>query len=564
MKFEEFPLIVPSEKKIVKKGKKLLEDFKSAKSNEEAYKAYKKFEKFGEEIATQFTTIQVNFTLDTRNETYKHAQEVLDEVGPVITGVNTEFSKAMLASPYRPFLEEKLGSFLFKKYENSIKCFDEKIIPLLIEENKLVNQYEALISAAQIEFDGKIYNIPQLGKFAESLDRDIRKRSQEASWKYFADHEIELGDIYSKLVLCRDKMAKELGYKNYVELGYLRLGRTDYNSEDVKGYREQILKSVTPIVKKLEKRRLARIDVDKPRFYDGAISFKTGNPTPKGDTAYKVNQAKIMFKEMSPETDEFFTFMNENHLLDLEARAGKQGGGYMTYFPKYKSPFIFSNFNGTAGDVDVLTHEDGHAFQGYMSKDIKPGEYQSPTLEACEIHSMSMEFFAWPWMKLFFEEQSDKYHFSHLSGAISFLPYGVTVDHFQEWVYENPTATHEERCAKWHELEALYTPYKNNKGSKFLEHGGRWMRQSHIYATAFYYIDYTLAQVVAFQFLNESLKNRNKAWKKYVKLCKLGGKYPFRTLLEKAHLRDPFVDGNVKKAAKPLVKLLKNFDDVNM
>jgi M3 family oligoendopeptidase len=267
-----------------------------------------------------------------------------------------------------------------------------------------------------------------------------------------------------------------------------------------------------------------------------------------------------MYDEMSKETSYFFRFMADHHVLDLEARAGKQSGGYMTYFPKYGIPFIFSNFNGTSGDVDVLTHEFGHAFQGYESRNISVPDYRSPTMEACEIHSMSMELITYPWMDKFFGDEEDKYRYAHLEDAITFLPYGVTVDEFQHWVYENVDATHEERCAKWREIEKKYLPHKKYDEAPVFENGGWWMRQHHIVESPFYYIDYTLAQVVAFQFFIENEKNHEKAWKKYVKFCKLGGKYGFVELLAKGHLNNPFKDGSIKKLVKPLSKYLKGID----
>ena len=281
---------------------------------------------------------------------------------------------------------------------------------------------------------------------------------------------------------------------------------------------------------------------------------------PAGDQQYLVNAAHEMYSDMSPETKVFFEMMQSRHLLDLDARKGKAPGGYMSYLSSYKAPFIFSNFNGTDGDVNVLTHEAGHALQAYLSRNIKIPEYQSPTLEACEIHSMSMEFFAWKYMDKFFGENAEKYKFLHLSDAIKFLPYGISIDEFQHWVYENPNATHQERCAKWREIESRYTPHKRYDDTPTYGHGAYWMRQAHVFGSPFYYIDYTLAQVVAFQFLVEMNKNREKAFKKYIKLCKFGGQAPFVTLLEKNHLRNPFEDGNVAKVVKPLVKLLKGFD----
>ena len=355
-------------------------------------------------------------------------------------------------------------------------------------------------------------------------------------------------------------MALKLGYENFIELGYKSLTRTDYNAEDVKGYREQIYTDLVPLTNKLFKEQAKRLKIRNPQAYDYNIMFLSGNATPKGDRDYLVDKASKMYAELSPETDAFFTFMKENELLDLETRQGKAGGGYMTYFPDYKAPFIFSNFNGTSGDVDVLTHEVGHAFQGYMSRYISCPDYHMPTAEACEIHSMSMEFIAHPWMEYFFNEEADKYRYSHTVDALTFIPYGVAVDEFQHFVYENPEITHEERCVKWREIEKKYLPHKKYDHTPVLERGGYWMRQGHIFGTPFYYIDYTLAQVVAFQFFNEARRDHGKAWRKYVKLCKMGGKYPFTELLKRANLKNPFVAGTVKNTVKPLKRYLKEFD----
>ena len=355
-------------------------------------------------------------------------------------------------------------------------------------------------------------------------------------------------------------MAKKLGFKNYIELGYYRMGRYDYDAKMVANYRKQIEEFVVPVCKKLYSKQAKDLGIKNPQYYDYAVSFKSGNPVPAGDEAYLVECANKMYHALSKESGEFFDFMVSHELLDLSARAGKQPGGYCTSFPKYGAPFIFSNFNGTAGDVDVLTHEGGHAFNAYLCKDIKIPEYREPTMETAEIHSMSMEFFAWPYMKDFFKDDEFKYRFHHLSGAIEFLPYGVCVDHFQHWVYEHPTATHEERCAAWKELEQRYNPEKKYDKLPTLNKGRYWLRQSHIFASPFYYIDYTLAQVVAFEFLLLDHKNHENAWKKYVKLSKCGGKYPFCELLEHNKLKNPFEDGTMKKVMAGCQKILKEFD----
>jgi M3 family oligoendopeptidase len=564
MKLEEFPLIIPNIKKVETKFKELLAGFYAATSAQEQKKVIDKVIKLVDEVSNQITVISVRYTQDTRVEAYQKAQDAIDEIGPIFQGFYNEYQKALIASPYRNELEKKLGRFLFEKIETSLKTFDPSIIEELQKENRLTSQYSKILASAQIAFDGGIYNLSQMGKFADSLDRSIRRRASLATAKWFEENEEELARIYSELVSLRDAMAKKLGFENFIPLGYARMGRTDYDADDVAGYRNQVYRAVVPLSKKLVKRQASRIGIPNPLFYDLSLNFTSGNPSPKGDREYLVKAAQEMYHEMGDEIGAFFDKMIDLHLLDLEARTGKQGGGYMTYFAKYQVPFVFSNFNGTSGDVDVLTHEIGHAFQGYKSRKIKIPEYRDPTMEEAEIHSMSMEFFAWPWMEKFFKEDQEKYRYSHLIGAINFLPYGVTVDEFQHYVYENPTATHDERCAKWRELEKKYTPYKKYRGFPIYEKGSRWMRQSHIYTSPFYYIDYTLAQVVAFQFLAMMEEDRKLAWSRYVKLCRLGGRYPFTELIKKAKLKNPFKKGTIKRTIRKVEPILARFDDAKL
>ena len=562
LRFEEYPLNIPSEKRTLNKLQKLVESLKKCESAKEAKAVINKWNKYMSELQTDMSVISVRYSLDTRNETYKKAQDKLDEISPLISNYATEFEKVLLNAPYRKELEKAYGEYLFKMYEGNLKSFDPAIIPELIEENKLSSKYDEIMGGAQIEFRGEILNLSQIGKYTSDKDPETRKEAAKAMDKWMGEHEQEIGEIYDQLVKLRDKMAKKLGFKNFVELGYLRLGRTDYNAEMVAGYRRQIQATVVPLAQKLYKKQMKSLGIKKPQYYDYNLKFKSGNPTPKGSTADLVQAAKRMYEHLSDESNVFINFMINHNLMDLEAKPGKAPGGYCTYFPRYKAPFIFSNFNGTDGDVNVLCHEGGHAFQAFLSANIKVPEYQNPTLESCEIHSMSMEFFSWPYMKDFFQEDDQKYRYAHLVYAIEFLPYGITIDEFQHWVYENPEATHEERCAKYLEIEHKNLPHKRYDQTKTLAKGTWWLRQSHVFGSPFYYIDYTLAQVVAFQFLAEDLKNHEKAWKKYVKLCKMGGKLPFTGLLEKDGLRNPFEDGNVAKNIKPLIKVLKTFDGV--
>ena len=564
MKFSEYPFVVPNEKQFVKKMEKFVADLKVCKTAEEAAKVIKKINNYSEIIETQGCIIYVLYTCYTDNEKYKKAQDKIDEMMPIMSKYGTEISKILVNAPYRPELEKKLGAFLFKKYENSLKAFDEKVMPELVKENKLASEYDVIMGGAQIEFRGEKLNLSQLGKYTQDKDRATRKEAAQAMDNWLKENDAKIGQLYDDLVHLRTEIAHKLGYKSFTELGYIRMGRTDYNAEMVEGYRNQIANDVVPVCNKLYKLQMKNLGIRKPQYYDYNLMFANGNPLPAGDAKYLVDQAYKMYSDLGSESKEFFEFMMKYELMDLEARKGKAPGGYQISFPLYNSPFIFSNFNGTQHDVNVLTHEGGHAFQCYLSSGIKIPEYKQPTMESCEIHSMSMEFFAWPYMEGFFGKDAEKYKYSHLADSIEFLPYGATIDEFQHWVYANPDASHEERCAKFHEIETKYTPHKKYDDTPTLAKGRWWLRQGHVFGSPFYYIDYTLAQVVAFQFAIENMKNHEKAWKKYIKLCKCGGKYPFLELLEKNHLRNPFIDGNIKKVIKPLEKVLKGFDTSKM
>ena len=557
--FEEYPLQIPTEKRTINKCEFILNELEQCGSLLTAKLPIKHWNKLSDELETDIAIITCRYTLDTRNKTYKNAQNKVDELLPILQNYSTKYQRLIVKSRFKKEFEQVYGKYLVKKYEANLKTFDPKIIPDLIEENKLTTKYDEIMGGAKIKFRGGVYNLSQMGKFMSDVDRETRKEASIAVDKWLGDHDAELGELYDKLVHLRDAMAKKLGFKNFVELGYLRLGRTDYNAKMVKGYRQQIKDEVVPVAQKLLKDQIESLGIKDPQSFDYALHFKDGNPKPVGDAKVLVSRAKAMYEDMSFESGGFINFMIDNHLLDLEAREGKAPGGYCTYFPEYKAPFIFSNFNGTEWDVNVLCHEGGHAFQAYLSSDIRVPEYRNPTLESCEIHSMSMEFFTWPYMEKFFGKDADKYRFSHLADAIEFLPYGITIDEFQHWVYEHPNTTHDQRCAKYLEIEKANLPHKKYDYCPTLAKGRWWLRQGHVFGSPFYYIDYTLAQVVAFQFLAEDLKNHEKAWKKYVKLCKLGGKFPFTELLEKADLRNPFEPGTVKKNITPLLKVLKKF-----
>ena len=564
MKFNEYKYEHLDLEKIKKEFSELIESFEKAENVEGQVNAFDEIIKLRNHIETMQTLVSVRHSIDTNDEFYDKENEYMDEISPILFGFTNDFYKALVNSKFKDELVKKYGKFLFDLAKNTLKTFSPEIIPDAQEENRLSSKYSKLIASAKIDFDGKELNLSQMVPYTQSKDRNVRIEAAKKVAQFFAENQDEFDNIYDSLVKVRTRMAQKMGYKNFVEFGYKQLSRLEYDAKMVEGYRKQVLENIVPLHTELRERQGKRLGVDKLKFYDEAIKFNSGNADPHGSPEWILNNGKTMYKELSKETDEFFTFMTENNLLDLLSKKGKMSGGYCTYIPEHKAPFIFANFNGTSHDIDVLTHEAGHAFQVYQSRRFEVPEYLWPSYEACEIHSMSMEFLTWPWMNLFFENDTDKYKFIHLSEALLFIPYGVTVDEFQHWVYENPEATPKERREKWIEIEKKYLPTRDYGEVEELKNGIFWFRQGHIFSSPFYYIDYTLAQVCAFQFWIKSRENREKAWQDYLNLCKLGGSKPFFELMKSANLKNPFEEGTLAIVIPKIKEYLDNVDDMNL
>ena len=561
MNFNDFEYKRPELEALKEEFKKLLTQFSNAENEQQAKDAFSKIAQLRSEFMSMYSIAHIRHTVDTKDQFYEKEQTYFDTNMPSYQDLVTQFYHALLQTPYRKSIESQWGGQLFVIAELSLKVFDSKVLEDLKLENKLSSDYVKIKAAAEIEFRGEKYNLSGFVPLETDNDRETRKAAAKAKWDFYNEQSEKVEKIFDDLVKTRHRIAKALGYNNFVELGYNRMLRSDYNAKDVAYYREQILEHIVPLATNLFERQAKRLGLDELKIYDENYSFSSGNPKPKGDPDWIIARAKKMYESLSKETGQFFNFMLDNNLMDLVNKEGKATGGYCTYVSKHKSPYIFSNFNGTSGDIDVLTHEAGHAFQVFSSKEIGLSEYNWPTYEAAEIHSMSMEFFTWPWMDLFFEKDVEKYKFAHLSGAIKFLPYGVAVDEFQHFVYENPDCGIEARNDAWKKIEQKYLPHRDNDGIDFLEEGGLWQRQNHIFASPFYYIDYTLAQICAFQFWKKDREDHASAWSDYVQLCKEGGSKSFLSLVSAANLDSPFAPGTVAKVSAPIRDYLESVDD---
>ena len=553
MKFSEMKYTRPDMEALRAKSKELVERIQNAKSFAELDTAYVEYCECMGDVSTDMSLCYVRHTINTEDKFYDAENDYIDEISPEFSEMENAVNMVIVNSPFRKEFIAKYGDILIKNIEISLKAFSPEIMPDMQEENKLTSEYEKLIASAQIEFDGGTYTLSQLSPFKQDVNDEKRLSAWKADGGFYMSNAEKLDEIYDKLVKVRTRMAQKLGYKNFIELGYYRMGRNCYTAEDVQKFRAAVRKYIVPIADALYREQAKRTGMKYPLSYsDMPIAFKSGNPVPAGTPDDILAHARKFYHELSPETAEFIDFMYDNELLDVLSKKGKAAGGYCTGFDRYKSPFIFANFNGTQHDVEVMTHEAGHAFAAYSAfKNNLPMPLQSPSLEACECHSMSMEFFAWPWEEGFFGKDTEKFYYSHLFGSVTFIPYGTMVDHFQHIVYENPDLTPAQRHEKWAELTKIYMPWVALDGKvPFYSEGRAWQRQTHIYEVPFYYIDYCLAQTIALEFWAIMQKDRHEAWERYLKFLNLGGTKTYTELVAAADLDTPFGEDALRKVAE--------------
>ena len=562
MKFSEMPYQRPDLEAVKAQYSSLIQRLKSAASYEEAKTVFLEKEEAEKHINTLGTLVSIRHSIDTRDKFYDGEEQFWNHAGPELQEYGQAWTKAMLESPFRKDFEAEYGNLMFLNAEIALKTFSPAIIPELQQENELTTAYSKLIASAQIPFEGKTYTLSQLSPFKTGADDAKRLCAWKAEGRWYKENQAELDRIYDELVKLRDAMGKKLGYEGYTTLGYYRMGRNCYTKEDVEKFRAAVQKYLVPVADKIYREQARRLGVEYPlSFADAALEFRSGNPRPAGSPDDILAQGKAFYDELSPETSEFFRTMLDGELLDVLSTEGKQAGGYCTSIPDYNVPFIFANFNGTQHDVEVVTHEAGHAFAAWMNRDRVPAEYMWPGMEACEVHSMSMEFFGESHADGFFGPDAKKFLYSHLAGAITFIPYGTLVDHFQHEVYAHPEMTPAERHATWKKLLGVYMPWLKLDGDiPFYSEGEGWQRQQHIYGSPFYYIDYCLAQTVSLQFWALIQKDRGDAWAHYMAYTKQGGSRVFTELLKNAGLESPFEESCLRGVCEAADKHLDQFD----
>jgi len=555
-RFDEIPYERPSLDAFESATQERLRSWDAASDSKSRAEIVRNWDKERIALDTLRSIAYVRFELDTRDAGAKAEKEFFDDAAPKFTELDLSFVKKVVESPDRESLADELGEHALNMWEVALKTFDPTIADDRRAESKLTTSYNELLAALKIPFRGKEYSLPMLASFYGDADRDTRRESLQARFAALEEHRETFDKTFHDLVQLRHGMAKKLGYDSYTPLAYALLRRTDYGPEQVAEFRRQVRETLVPLASRIRARHAKTLGVSDYGYHDHSVRDELGVPKPDGDHDWMMDQASTLFGKLGDDFSEFFELMREKQLMDLKTRDGKAGGGFCIDLPQYKVPFVFANFNGTEDDVNVFTHECGHAFQAWNSMDLPLSDYFVPTFDAAEIHSMSLEMLSHPHVDLFFGDDAERYRQGHLEKAILFIPYGTAVDEFQHRIYAEPDMSPDQRAEVWKELEAIYLPERRYEDMPFAESGRFWQAQRHIFMSPFYYIDYCLAQTCALQFWRRAGADRDEAMTAYRKLCSLGGLKPFTNLVEDVGLNSPFADGCLEDIAGSVAEQL--------
>jgi M3 family oligoendopeptidase len=508
-------------------------------------------------LLTARALAQLRFELDTRDAAARAEKTFFDDVAPQLLEQRLQVVKQISASRTRPELERRLGAEAFRTWTAELASFDPAMAEDMREEARLKRRYTELTASVRVPFDGQTLTLTQLGGHFTSRSRDVRLRAQQARFAALDAHRAELDAVYDELVALRHGMAGKVGEATYTPLAYT-LRRRDYGAAAVAAFRKQVREVVVPAARRIRRRHAEALGVSDYGYHDTFVSDGAPAPAPAGDAEWILDRASRLFAALGPDFGELWRILRSASLIDTTAREGKAPGGFCARLPLHGVPFVFANWDGSAGDVKVLVHECGHAYQGWRSMAVQPLlEYHGPTSDAAEIHSMGLELLTHPHAELFFDGQAERYRRQHLEQALLFIPYGAAIDEFQHEVYADPRLLPAHRAELWRDLESAYLSERRYPGMPLAASGRFWQVQRHVYAYPFYYIDYCLAQACALQLWARARRDRDGAMAAYRHLSEIGGSLPFSGIVEAAGLRSPFAEGCLGELVEDVERTLR-------
>ena len=249
--FKELEYQRPDFKALAKDIKLATKQIQQATSYEELKRVYLEASKKVENMQTMSAIASIRNTIDKSDEFYEKEHQAISKSSASLGLVMKKFLIALLKSPFRSDIDNEYGPYLLKENEMQLKLIKFNIIFDMIKESSLGNEYSKTVALCKTTFRGEECNFYGLLKHMESTDRATRKEAFLAWAKMYEEVSPKLDKIYDQLVKVRVKIAKKLGFKDYIEYAYLARSRFDYNAEDVKQFRESVKKYVVPLCSKL-------------------------------------------------------------------------------------------------------------------------------------------------------------------------------------------------------------------------------------------------------------------------------------------------------------------------
>lgn len=451
-------------------------------------------------------------------------------------------------SPYRKELPAEKYAHLEKIIANEIELFREENIPLKVQEQELATQYGAICSKMSAFFEGEERTPPQLAVYLQDQDRTKREQAWRLLINCYFDKKEELDKLFDDLKALRMKIAANTGFENYRDYMHQAMGRFSYTPEDIHKFHEAVEKVVVPFCGELNKHRKEVLKIDALRPWDTAVDLDGKKLKPFETIEEFVTKAIRIEHKVKPEYGIQLEMMNNSNLLDLENRKGKAPGGYNSSIYELGSSFIFMNAVKLHSDVTTILHEAGHAMHGAASKDITIDHYCNTPSEVAELASMTMELLTMDYWDEYYQDENDlkKAKRDQLEGTLTFLPWCMTVDAFQHWVYLNPNHTAAERNDAFADIQKKFSAGIDWSGLEDFRKI-RWMQQLHIFEVPFYYIEYGMAQLGALAIYKNYRENKAKALEQYQNFLSLGYSKPVRDLYKTAGIEFDFSESYLKE-----------------
>jgi oligoendopeptidase F len=472
----------------------------------------------------------------------KAYEDFIQEVEPEHKKAAFELDKKIAGSPHADKLDADRYEVLLRDIKANVDLFREENVPIQTEITLLEQKYNQIVGAMMCDFEGESRTMPQMARYLEGQDRDLRERA----WRSIADRRIQdkdaINDLFDQMIEKRAQIAKNAGYENFRDYQHDAMHRYDYTPEDCAIFHRAVEEVVVPLRRSLDDERKSELALDTLRPWDSAVDTKGRDPLrPFANTDELVDRSSRAFHGMDEQLGGLFDTLREGDCLDLETRKGKAPGGYQYNRDFSRKPFIFMNAAGLHRDLETMVHEAGHAFHSFLSDHDPLVEYRHSPIEFAEVASMSMELLTYPYLGEFYDDvDSNRARREHLEAMARTLSWIAQIDAFQHWLYLNPSHTREERTAQWMELSERFDGSSSWEGLDE-EKGNLWQRQLHLFGCPFYYIEYGIAQLGALQvWLNSKRDGEASAIGAYKDALALGGSKPLPQLFEAAGCKFDF------------------------